>query len=183
MPINMNTTPTTQPPPPPPTTTNNTNCTIINHSPEISASANSTSPAENSGYRRYECKTCRKQFDTFQALGGHQGIHRKLIHNEDACSLSLQIAAVPKLHQCKACMKKFPTGQALGGHMRRHRLKKTLISMNKEQLQRQQAAEEVVGSDSTSAAVEPQWLKAEEDQQHKLKSELVLAAKELRLSI
>ncbi|KAI3728538.1 hypothetical protein L6452_17175 [Arctium lappa] len=158
-----------------PSTQATTNCTIVNHSPE------------NSGYRdqrRYECKTCQKRFDTFQALGGHQGIHRKLIHSEDIL-LSLQIAAAPKLHQCKACMMKFPTGQALGGHMRRHRLKNTPISMNTELLWRQQAAEEeVVESDLTSpAAVEPQWLKAEEDQRHKLKSELVLAAKELQLSI
>ncbi|KAI3713965.1 hypothetical protein L1987_72554 [Smallanthus sonchifolius] len=81
----------------------------------------------------YECKTCSKRFDSFQALGGHQGIHKKVddddINNDDEETLlTLNIVADPKkslgMHRCKTCMKEFETGPALGGHMTRHRLQK-----------------------------------------------------------
>ncbi|KAI3812341.1 hypothetical protein L1987_17048 [Smallanthus sonchifolius] len=74
----------------------------------------------------YECKTCRKRFDSFQALGGHQGIHKKDINNDETL-LTLNIVAPKKslgMHRCKTCMKEFETGPALGGHMTRHRLEK-----------------------------------------------------------
>ncbi|KAK1408763.1 hypothetical protein QVD17_40795 [Tagetes erecta] len=150
---------------------------------------------------RYECKTCKKRFDTYQALGGHQGTHKKVqISTNDACLLNLDIVAPESsgLHRCKTCMKGFATGQALGGHMRRHRVEKALILIKKQQLYRQQAVEKAesdlvlaaVGlqrlkteSDLVLAAAGLQQLKAEDDKRYGVKSELVLAAQEWRLSI
>ncbi|MFS8030913.1 putative transcription factor C2H2 family [Helianthus anomalus] len=123
-----------------------------------------TSSSSNSG--TFECKTCGKRFQSFQALGGHQGIHRKVDHVNERTLLSLNIFA-PKaaLHRCKICMKEFETGPALGGHMTRHRLQKDLDT-------------EVVESGGLmlTAAAETQ-LEAEE--RHYM--ELNLAAKEWRL--
>ncbi|KAK9076287.1 hypothetical protein SSX86_004620 [Deinandra increscens subsp. villosa] len=134
----------------------------------------------------YKCKTCNKRFDTFQALGGHQRMHKKVKFgdNNDAFLSNLDVVVHKSsgLHQCKTCMKGFETGQALGGHMRRHRLEKTLILMEQERLWRQQVVAEEVG-DLVLAAAELQRLKAEEDKRHEAKSELVLAAKEWRLSV
>ncbi|KAM0059535.1 putative transcription factor C2H2 family [Helianthus debilis subsp. tardiflorus] len=114
----------------------------------------------------FECKTCGKIFRCFQALGGHQGIHRKVGHINERTLLSLNIVA-PKaaLHRCKICMKAFETGPALGGHMTHHRLQKDLDT-------------EVVESGGLmlTAAAEAQ-LEAEE--RHYM--ELILAAKEWRL--
>ncbi|KAI3787327.1 hypothetical protein L1987_41719 [Smallanthus sonchifolius] len=134
----------------------------------------------------YECKTCKRRFDTFQALGGHQGTHRrvKFSDNNDACLLNLDIV-VPKssgLHRCKTCIKEFSTGQALGGHMRRHRIEKALVLMEEERLWQQQVVEKSE-SDLVLEAVELQRLKAEEDKRHEVKNELVLAAKEWGLSV
>ncbi|KAJ0260139.1 Zinc finger protein ZAT5 [Hirschfeldia incana] len=35
------------------------------------------SPAENSSFYVYECKTCNRTFSSFQALGGHRASHKK----------------------------------------------------------------------------------------------------------
>ncbi|KAI3812343.1 hypothetical protein L1987_17050 [Smallanthus sonchifolius] len=112
---------------------------------------------EASGQHGYECKTCRKRFESFQALGGHQGIHKKDINNDETL-LTLNIVARPKssgMHRCKTCMKEFETGPALGGHMTRHRLEKELVP--------------------------PRQSKADEDEKQELTSEMILAAKEWRL--
>ncbi|GKF70245.1 zinc finger, C2H2, partial [Tanacetum coccineum] len=100
---------------------------------------------ENSGFQEsphaygYECKTCKKKFKSFQALGGYQGIHRKIKPNkdnfDDMCTLSLNIIPNGSLHQCKMCMKVFESGQMLGGHMRKHRHEKV-------ELWRQKASKE-----------------------------------------
>ncbi|KAF5754251.1 putative transcription factor C2H2 family [Helianthus annuus] len=113
----------------------------------------------------FECKTCGKRFQSFQALGGHQGIHRKVDHVNERTLLTLNILA-PKaaLHRCKICMKEFETGPALGGHMTRHRLQKDLDK------------EVVEGGGLMLIAAEAQ-LEAEE--RHYM--ELMLAAKEWRL--
>lgn len=155
----------------------------------------------------YACKTCKKQFDTYQALGGHQGTHKKVQLSEanDACLLNLDVVPGSSgLHRCKTCMKGFETGQALGGHMRCHRVEKGLILMKKQKQPRQHVVEkaakaesdlvlaavgiqrlkaEKVESDLVLAAVGLQRLKAEGDKRNEVKSELVLAAQEWRLSV
>ncbi|GFQ01969.1 zinc finger protein zat11 [Phtheirospermum japonicum] len=70
--------------------------------------------------RVFTCKTCHRQFTSFQALGGHRASHKKprLAAGEDQPPLS---PPKPKSHECSICGLEFPIGQALGGHMRRHR--------------------------------------------------------------
>lgn len=80
---------------------------------------NGTSP----NHRVFECKTCNRQFPSFQALGGHRASHKKPKLGGD---LTLQTQspaspAKPKTHECSICGLEFAIGQALGGHMRRHR--------------------------------------------------------------
>nr|AGK28203.1 C2H2-type zinc finger protein 5 [Eucalyptus grandis] len=75
--------------------------------------------------RMFACKTCNREFSSFQALGGHRASHKKpklisgdLFHLGHAADSS---QAKPKKHECSICGLDFPIGQALGGHMRRHR--------------------------------------------------------------
>lgn len=70
--------------------------------------------------RVFECKTCNRQFTSFQALGGHRASHKKpkLMAGGD---LLQQVPVKPKTHECSICGAEFALGQALGGHMRRHR--------------------------------------------------------------
>ncbi|KAM5583793.1 zinc finger protein ZAT12-like [Rosa sericea] len=79
--------------------------------------------------RAFVCKTCNREFSSFQALGGHRASHNKpkLMAGNGASDL-LQLAqsspsspAKPKTHECPICGLEFAIGQALGGHMRRHR--------------------------------------------------------------
>ncbi|MCL7029948.1 hypothetical protein MKW94_001033 [Papaver nudicaule] len=72
--------------------------------------------------RVYECKTCNRQFPSFQALGGHRASHKKprLMDQISVDNQSAE-AAKPKIHECSICGLQFAIGQALGGHMRRHR--------------------------------------------------------------
>ncbi|XP_052149967.1 zinc finger protein ZAT7-like [Oryza glaberrima] len=69
--------------------------------------------------RMFECKTCNRQFPSFQALGGHRASHKKprLADGDPAA----EAPAKPKVHGCSICGLEFAVGQALGGHMRRHR--------------------------------------------------------------
>ena len=67
----------------------------------------------------FKCKTCNKQFLSFQALGGHRASHKKL--KPMLSNLSCSMVA-PKLHRCSICGLVFGIGQALGGHMRKHRV-------------------------------------------------------------
>ncbi|KAI3967950.1 hypothetical protein MKW92_043992 [Papaver armeniacum] len=77
--------------------------------------------------RIYECKTCNRQFPSFQALGGHRASHKKPrlmeLYSLDNPSISdnQQQAKKQKIHECSICGLKFAIGQALGGHMRKHR--------------------------------------------------------------
>ncbi|KAF7846959.1 hypothetical protein BT93_L3536 [Corymbia citriodora subsp. variegata] len=74
---------------------------------------------------KFECKTCNRQFSSFQALGGHRASHKKPglqeTKMEDCTKLALGSTANHKMHECSMCGLKFSSGQALGGHMRRHR--------------------------------------------------------------
>uniref|UniRef100_A0ACD5XK70 Uncharacterized protein n=1 Tax=Avena sativa TaxID=4498 RepID=A0ACD5XK70_AVESA len=65
--------------------------------------------------RVFECKTCNRQFPSFQALGGHGASHKKPRLADGA------EPPKPKVHGCSVCGLQFAVGQALGGHMRRHR--------------------------------------------------------------
>ncbi|XP_065043473.1 zinc finger protein ZAT12-like [Musa acuminata AAA Group] len=69
--------------------------------------------------RVFECKTCSRQFPSFQALGGHRASHKKPKLAEDGRGHGE--AAKPRVHECAICGLEFAIGQALGGHMRRHR--------------------------------------------------------------
>ncbi|KAL5581067.1 hypothetical protein UlMin_013509 [Ulmus minor] len=78
------------------------------------------SPAE----RVFVCKTCNREFPSFQALGGHRASHKKpklsadeILHNSQRPGSPVK----PKTHECSICGLEFAIGQALGGHMRRHR--------------------------------------------------------------
>ncbi|KAE8711071.1 hypothetical protein F3Y22_tig00110303pilonHSYRG00127 [Hibiscus syriacus] len=70
--------------------------------------------------RIFECKTCNRQFQSFQALGGHRASHKKLKLGE-ADGENQPSPIKPKTHECSICGLEFAIGQALGGHMRRHR--------------------------------------------------------------
>lgn len=75
----------------------------------------------NSPNRVFECKTCNRQFSSFQALGGHRASHKKpRLMGEMNFHLPIS-PPKPKTHECSICGLEFPIGQALGGHMRRHR--------------------------------------------------------------
>ncbi|KAL7608908.1 hypothetical protein Lser_V15G09650 [Lactuca serriola] len=82
-----------------------------------------SNPSQNRS--KYQCETCDKVFDSFQALGGHKTSHRK-IDNDFAFSgggnKSRKNVAQDdgKLHECPYCYRVFGSGQALGGHKRSH---------------------------------------------------------------
>lgn len=72
----------------------------------------------------FECKTCNRQFSSFQALGGHRASHKKLKLVADVGGdqdHDYKKLGVNKKHECSICGMVFSMGQALGGHMRRHR--------------------------------------------------------------
>ncbi|KAL8463120.1 hypothetical protein ACS0TY_033953 [Phlomoides rotata] len=79
--------------------------------------------------RVFTCKTCDRQFPSFQALGGHRASHKKprLVAGDQPPSSPPK----PKTHECLICGLEFPLGQALGGHMRRHRA--TVVDQNHHQ--------------------------------------------------
>ncbi|KAL6203196.1 hypothetical protein ACLB2K_026899 [Fragaria x ananassa] len=75
--------------------------------------------------RVFACKTCNREFSSFQALGGHRASRKKPKLDGGAADL-LQLGQPsspekPKKHECTICGMEFAVGQALGGHMRRHK--------------------------------------------------------------
>jgi len=72
----------------------------------------------------FKCKTCNKEFLSFQALGGHRASHNKV----KLMGKNFSLGKLPnstmktKMHMCPICGLKFAIGQALGGHMRKHRV-------------------------------------------------------------
>ncbi|KAG2723685.1 hypothetical protein I3760_02G181000 [Carya illinoinensis] len=95
---------------------------LLSRGGEISMDAFSDSSTPS---RVFECKTCNRQFQSFQALGGHRASHKKprliMGGDESLDSQSYGSPTKPKTHECSICGLEFAIGQALGGHMRRHR--------------------------------------------------------------
>lgn len=113
-----------------------------------------TATANKTGLYVYQCKTCSRCFNSFQALGGHRASHKKpkgvlgdkktlmlleddIQFNNGSPSLNLQMSNRPpsypnksKVHECSICGAEFSSGQALGGHMRRHRSSTTASMAN-----------------------------------------------------
>lgn len=87
----------------------------LSHGSGDDADVSSVSPPA----RVFECKTCNRQFPSFQALGGHRASHKKLKLAGDGRGDGE--GAKPRVHECSICGLEFAIGQALGGHMRRHR--------------------------------------------------------------
>ncbi|KAM7492074.1 hypothetical protein LguiA_034995 [Lonicera macranthoides] len=89
----------------------------------------------NSHTRVFECKTCNRQFTSFQALGGHRASHKRPRLTETDLNLGNQSetkpVTKPKLHECSICGLEFAIGQALGGHMRRHKTGLGEVAMGK----------------------------------------------------
>ncbi|GMH11548.1 hypothetical protein Nepgr_013389 [Nepenthes gracilis] len=79
-----------------------------------------------SDHNVFESKTCNRQFQSFQALGGHSPSHKKprvpvLVTADDKTAENHDSSVKARAHECSVCGLEFATGQALGGHMRRHR--------------------------------------------------------------
>ncbi|ESW11257.1 hypothetical protein PHAVU_008G014600 [Phaseolus vulgaris] len=92
---------------------------LLSRGGEFEASYSSSSSMSN---RVFECKTCNRQFPSFQALGGHRASHKKPRLMASEGELLHDSPAKPKTHECSICGLEFAIGQALGGHMRRHRV-------------------------------------------------------------
>ncbi|XP_024995382.1 zinc finger protein ZAT1-like [Cynara cardunculus var. scolymus] len=72
---------------------------------------------------KYQCETCDKVFDSFQALGGHKTSHRKIENDFTGVGNKSKKNVVQddgKSHECPFCYRVFGSGQALGGHKRSH---------------------------------------------------------------
>ncbi|XP_010514932.1 PREDICTED: zinc finger protein ZAT8-like [Camelina sativa] len=86
--------------------------------------------------RVFRCKTCKREFSSFQALGGHRASHNKPTNNGDVTSIpgspkkKTPTKTTTTIHICPICGLDFPMGQALGGHMRKHRNEKEKASNN-----------------------------------------------------
>lgn len=98
------------------------NCIMLLSHPRESKHKNKK---QRFGPIEFECITCNRKFDSFQALGGHRASHKK--PKLDGPELkpqaqTLSLWSNPKMHECYICGKEFSRGQALGGHMRRHRI-------------------------------------------------------------
>ncbi|KAK7343281.1 hypothetical protein VNO77_11907 [Canavalia gladiata] len=94
---------------------------LLSRGDEIESNKNLNS----SKNRVFECKTCKRQFQSFQALGGHRASHKKprlMGEGGDNQLLLHDSPPKPKTHECSICGLEFAIGQALGGHMRRHRM-------------------------------------------------------------
>ncbi|XP_039068480.1 zinc finger protein ZAT9-like [Hibiscus syriacus] len=86
----------------------------------------------------FECKACKKVFNSHQALGGHRASHKKVkgcfaarldndhngrddsLADHDYTEFFSTSKTKSKVHECSICHRVFSSGQALGGHKRCH---------------------------------------------------------------
>ncbi|EEF51574.1 zinc finger protein, putative [Ricinus communis] len=80
---------------------------------------------------KYKCKTCKKEFRSYQALGGHKASHKKIkthvkVEHEEGSGSGSGVGGNcvtvvdHKMFKCPFCDKMFDSGQALGGHKKVH---------------------------------------------------------------
>lgn len=128
---------------------------LLSRGGEMDVFSNSSS----SPTRVFECKTCSRQFPSFQALGGHRASHKKPRLMGGDGSLDSQSSSShgsptkPKSHECSICGLEFAIGQALGGHMRRHRQNNQSPSNLEENGNGQQVSQVPVVKKTTSRRV------------------------------
>ncbi|VFQ76704.1 unnamed protein product [Cuscuta campestris] len=92
------------------------NCLILLESrSEAAKGANSSSEWD------FQCKTCKKRFQSFQALGGHMSSHKRPKTGPTVVRKDDVGPEERKRHECPVCGLAYGLGQALGGHMRKHR--------------------------------------------------------------
>ncbi|CAN1331749.1 Zinc finger protein ZAT2 [Linum perenne] len=108
------------------------------------AKGTSTTAATSSAKGLFECKACKKVFNSHQALGGHRASHKKVkgcfaarldnhqneenmaedysfqLDNNNNNTVSSSSKRKSKVHECSICHRVFSSGQALGGHKRCH---------------------------------------------------------------
>ncbi|EPS65907.1 zinc finger family protein, partial [Genlisea aurea] len=85
-------------------------------------------PMDGPHVGRFVCSSCKRVFNSHQALGGHRASHKNvkgcyaITKNDDddgaaaCCSPSSSTTG----HKCVICQRIFTSGQALGGHLRCH---------------------------------------------------------------
>ncbi|KAJ6962726.1 zinc finger protein ZAT1-like [Populus alba x Populus x berolinensis] len=72
---------------------------------------------------KFICETCKKGFQSYQALGGHRASHKKikiLEGNGSGCGEDNIRSVGKRIFKCSFCEKVFDSGQALGGHKKVH---------------------------------------------------------------
>lgn len=77
---------------------------------------------------KFRCETCKKDFQSYQALGGHRASHKKTKNDhqfnededEDLEEEEGNFVVDQRVFECPFCNKVFESGQALGGHKKVH---------------------------------------------------------------
>ncbi|WCJ36462.1 C2H2-like zinc finger protein [Euphorbia peplus] len=83
-------------------------------------------PVRSKSNRKYNCRTCKKSFRSYQALGGHKARHKKIQKEDEYDGIGNRTTSCggvfvdPKIYKCPFCEKVFDSGQALGGHKKVH---------------------------------------------------------------